>query len=720
MRAVALAVLGPPAPEKKALVPLNSSAAVQFLQWGNNPAIELDDEGAVAFATAYYAFVAMRWRAEKFAEAPLIVVEVNREDGTEEWLPDHELAPVFEEPSLDFDMRELLARTSHYVDSTGAAIWILDKDRTKRVSRIQPFSQREFEVKSTKDRIRGEFVVQTGKGPKTFAAEDVVYFSEINPATWTTGLSLVDVAARWLRLGERARQTVWELLNNSAWPSIISIPDKDWNPDPESDDLEHYKQELRSYGRTKGQPFVALGGGSVQVVAPPIKDLVPADILARVESAVSAIFGVPAIVLQFQVGMENSPWSQMAQARRMGYDDTIAPRWQRWGGAITRTVLRPIDDNPNHFVRFDTSEIAALQRDRTEAATQAALMSGVASVNERRDILGLEPDPDPAADEIPELRNAKISAELLKRPPAAGDGTGGGNANDANAQAADLTDEQKFVVGLLEEGRTIAGWRPGIKAASRGDATLRRLAREQAEFHWEIMSAQQLLIDADEITALAHRTLVPGPEVEEAKARKGPPTPDSRKRFMAAVAGYLKDESKPRWGKVMAPLTVQEATRAATFVAADLAFDFALVQPGVVKFAAQETGFLITNVSETTRQFVADELARGVAAGDSVSKIAGALQEGSGFSRARAKLIARTELVRTQSGASVAAAEEHSKATGIKYESVWRTAGDGRVRDEHVPMDGEVTGVGQKFSNDLEYPSEPNCRCVVLIREVSA
>lgn len=703
------------------LLPKNGRLAARFVQWGDNAPVELDGEMATAIATAFYAFVAMRWRAEKLSEAPLMVAQIDQEDGSEAWLPEHELAPLLEMPSRDYDMGDLLARTSHYVDRTGAAIWIVDGDMAGRPGRLTPFSQDDFEVRSRDGLIYGEFRVKTARGEETFLPEQVVYFAEPNAADWKKGTSLVHVAARWLQLGERARSTVWELLDNAVWPSLVSIPDPSWNPDKPM--LEAYKQELRAYGAQKGQPFVALGGGQVQIVMPPIKDLIPADILSRVESAIASIFGVPAIVLQFQVGMENSPWSQMAQARRMAYDDTIVPRWRRWERIITRSLLRQVDEDATRVIRFDRTEIPALQRDRTEAATQAALMASTTSLNERRMLLGYEPSDDPAADEIPELRNRTLLSGL------GGFGSGGASGGARSEGAAGTEEEDPDEEGLDEEQKALR--RAGLegrgvvllkarrspafsrKNTSRTAASLRRIQREAMEFAWEVNAASLLLQDMAAIAQLADRFLVEVPEQKAADRA-------STRRFLQAVTGYLKGESEPSWRRAMEPLVLDSASRGAEYIAADLLVDFALVQPGAVAFAAREAGFLVTQVSKTTKQFVNDTVQAGLADRLSVQNIAKALQEGAGFSRDRARLIARTEVGRTQNGAAVEAVKEYSDRSGLKFEKVWRTALDDRVRDEHELMEGEAVPVDGTFSNGLEYPNEPNCRCVALIREVSA
>ena len=68
---------------------------------------------------------------------------------------------------------------------------------------------------------------------------------------------------------------------------------------------------------------------------------------------------------------------------------------------------------------------------------------------------------------------------------------------------------------------------------------------------------------------------------------------------------------------------------------------------------------------------------------------------------------------------------ERAEKMGIKLKQVWLAALDGRTRDSHRKLDGEKISVGEKFSNGLRFPGDPqgaahevwNCRCT-LIAEV--
>lgn len=653
-----------------------------------------------SLALVAYWYVATRWRAQKIAEAPLMVAEEDQDDGTEEWLADHDLAGVLESPSPDYDMGELLERTSRYLDDGAEAIWLIDQDRAGRPARITPFKRGEFTVLRTKDRLFGQFRVRLANGEETFDAEEVCYFRDSFEGWGNDGRSRLDVAMSWLRLGERARQVVRDLLDNSVWPSGVIIPDKDWNPD--EDTYNQYKQDLTEYAKDKGRPFVALGGGQFIQLAARIRDLIPEELLNRVESVVSAISGVPAIVLQFQVGMENSPWSQMEQARRMAYDDTIQPSWRKIERVLTRQLLRVHDEDVTHFIRFDRSSIPALQENKQEAATIAALLSRMASLNERRVMVGLEPSPDPKADEIPEL-----TTPLL--PP----GFGGPPAADEE----DDTDEEDEAA---DEEKKKAKERKARRKKMEHKMRIASLVRDMAQGAvptWKATALRLLRQDMEEIASIVDAYLV-GPEKMSGKSIQFKDR--AKQRVMTAVVGYLKNSSEKAWGKASTPLLVQAAERSTAVIAVDLGVSYNVLHPTIVRFAQAETAWLVTNVSNTTKEHIAGIISAGIEEGRTTGEIKKLIEESTAFNAERAQLVARTETTRAYNGGPQKALTEYGRSTGRVFTKTWSGSLDDRERDEHLAMEGETVGIEEPFSNGLQYPAEPNCRCAVLHNEVEA
>lgn len=141
---------------------------------------------------------------------------------------------------------------------------------------------------------------------------------------------------------------------------------------------------------------------------------------------------------------------------------------------------------------------------------------------------------------------------------------------------------------------------------------------------------------------------------------------------------------------------------------------FDVLTSGVVDYIENHTGEAVQGITDTTRTALQALIESGVENGDSSATIAKSLQTQFGdWSKARAQLIARTEVTTAFSAAHQLSAEQLSSEADLEMVKTWRSAHDSRVRDAHAAMDGETVGMDEAFSNGLEYPSEPNCRCTL-------
>lgn len=111
-------------------------------------------------------------------------------------------------------------------------------------------------------------------------------------------------------------------------------------------------------------------------------------------------------------------------------------------------------------------------------------------------------------------------------------------------------------------------------------------------------------------------------------------------------------------------------------------------------------------------------LAEGVAAGESIPKLASRVRESAGTTAPRATTIARTEVI----GASNKSSIEVLRATGLVASKRWIATFDHRVRLTHIAAHGQVVPVGSTFTvggAELDYPGDftgppeevINCRC---------
>lgn len=126
---------------------------------------------------------------------------------------------------------------------------------------------------------------------------------------------------------------------------------------------------------------------------------------------------------------------------------------------------------------------------------------------------------------------------------------------------------------------------------------------------------------------------------------------------------------------------------------------------------------------EVLKKRIANNLSRGIATASDYKVIARNIAADSNVGFNRAMRITRTEGNRI-SNESAYDASMSAKDKGADVLKSWDAALDGRTRESHARVDGEIRELDEKFSNGLKYPGDSaggaaevvNCRCALLQR----
>lgn len=126
---------------------------------------------------------------------------------------------------------------------------------------------------------------------------------------------------------------------------------------------------------------------------------------------------------------------------------------------------------------------------------------------------------------------------------------------------------------------------------------------------------------------------------------------------------------------------------------------------------------------EKLKKNISAEISRGISQGLMYSEIAKNISRYAGISINNAMRIARTEGHRIQCNAGMNACNK-AKEKGADVVKQWDSTLDGRTRDSHRVLDGEIKELDEKFSNGLMFPGDSsgrasevvNCRCALLQR----
>lgn len=645
-----------------------------------------------AGVTSAYAFAALDWRATRIGEAPLFVA-LDTDEGAE-WIKDHELSRFFANPRPDMSMGEILGITQRYRDTSGAALWKMDRDRAGRFGAIVPFSAWEFRVKQSPGLIFGEYSINVRGNYVPVKREDVVHFRDLFGTSWTEPTSRLEVALQNVNLGHDVTRMLTNYMRRAMFPGGVISPDPKWDPDDQT--WQKWKDAVRAWhsGPARaGESLAVKGGTTFTRAALGMADLVPSEVLDRVEAAIGSIFGIPPIVLGWALGLRNSPWSQAEQMESQAYSNTVVPIWTGIAETLTRTLLSAEDREKGLRIMFDTSAVRALQEDDEERARVAAMNARIWTLDESRVYTGME--------KIGGEKGDTLVADLAFAAMPTG-----GNADDPNADDDAEDDEEEDEVE---------------DAAAEADAKIRkraraRIARKAAkaiwsdfdtatkanEPSWEAAVYAELQQQRSDVMKLATKTL------EQAKAIDR----DSADEFQMALGDMLK-KAQPRMKAVVHPLLLSTGGQAVRALSSRIGVGFDLLQPGLNAYAAREADFLVGVMGETTGQLVAAAVQKGLREGDTIGRMVERLGELPAFTQDRAKLVARTETTRAWNGAQRGSLSAYAKESGRVAVKTWLSSQDARVREEHAALDGEQKGIDEPFSNGLQSPGEPNCRCTL-------
>ena len=127
-----------------------------------------------------------------------------------------------------------------------------------------------------------------------------------------------------------------------------------------------------------------------------------------------------------------------------------------------------------------------------------------------------------------------------------------------------------------------------------------------------------------------------------------------------------------------------------------------------VEWARRRSGEMVKQVSETTRQAVADLTAQALEEGWSNDALADALDSSDVFGEDRADRIARTETAMADVQGNLIGWQESGLVSGKE----WLVA-DANECDLCADLNGEIAPLDEEFP-DGDPPLHPNCRCTVL------
>ena len=634
--------------------------------------------------------------AKTLARAPFKVYTGDQEDTTSEW------ARLFTRPNPYISRYQLFEATAAWLQNNGECIWTFGAEYSTGVpSQIIVGNPGRFKHTLSKDEseiVLWEYEHKEKKIP--YLPSEVIHFKEWNKWDQWRGKNPCVALIEEMNQDVKGNKSNTALLDNNFIVPGILTSDQRMSPKQAKEHKAEWRRQHK--GASKHYDIAVLYGGmQYQQIGLNPADMQYLDMKKWNRDLVLARIGVPLGV----VGLsgENTPLSgeEKTASMKMFWQETIIPIEKSIQDKLEYDLFSKSGVGGRRYGEFDNSEIPELQADLNAKATREDLQirNGSRTINQLREADGLEPVP---WGDMPPGAGPAMPQVDSRKPP----------AEDTRGIQGDL---RKF----FQAEETIG--------TGKGNPLYTTTYRNK--HWWDVIDQWENIEDSYRKQIQAWFRAQRG-AILDALYTKGL-LPAARKDI-DSLSEFFDDDYWKAQESALQNFSIESFIQAMEATGAQLAGLFSDL--GVSStFDIYDTRAIelletrvnkgsLANVSNTMRGQLRDQIQAGIEGGFTEDQMADGIRSVYNRASSRAATIARTEI----GGVINDSRMESFKEVGYKKHS-WLSAQDGSVRQppedefDHS-IDGEIAVIGEKFSNGLRYPNDPegdagnviNCRCLTL------
>ena len=332
------------------------------------------------------------WIARTFPEAPVTVIT---EDGMDH---DHDMLKVIRKPNDFYSGLTLEMATIISFIIAGNAYWVKIRNGMLAVKQLWYVPHWLMEPKwpdGGKEYI-SHYNYHTGGKVVPLEIEDVVHFRYgLDPRNIRLGLSPLGSAMREVFTDDEAANFTAALLKNLGIPGLLVNP-KEGGVMPEDKEAVKEWFKTKFAGDRRGEPLVMGGPTEIKQLGFSPTELDLGKLRQIPEERVCALLGIPAAVVGFGTGLEQTKvGATMSEMREMAYESCIIPTQRLIASELENQLLPDFEPNLNKaHVGFDLSNVRVLQDDQNKlfARWDKVVKGGWVLVSEGRRAVGLDVD----------------------------------------------------------------------------------------------------------------------------------------------------------------------------------------------------------------------------------------------------------------------------------------------------------------------------------------
>ncbi|MDI9639712.1 phage portal protein [Kamptonema cortianum] len=263
--------------------------------------------------------------------------------------------------------RRLLAAIVYSRMLDGNAYLLKVRNRSGRLIGLDwiPHGSIEPVAKTGSPGVIDHYVVKGKDKDSIYEPNDIIHDTDgIDPDCPVKGLSRLKSVMRHIMTDNQIAAYSQAILKNPV-PSLL-ITAKNEGQKLTQDDADYLAGKMTEVARgdRAGSVIVPTFPADVTPIGYKPDDLTIESLNKLPEQRITAVFGIPAMVLGLGGGLDRSTYSNIKEAREAATEEFLVPLWQDIAGTLTEQLLPEFESGEVQRVWFDLSSVGTLQEDR--------------------------------------------------------------------------------------------------------------------------------------------------------------------------------------------------------------------------------------------------------------------------------------------------------------------------------------------------------------------
>jgi len=308
------------------------------------------------------------------------------EGGTSE-INNSPFAMLLKYPNPEHDWYTWLERAVTYLQVSGNVYVYKERARTNRISALWLLRPDRVSIVPQDRGVNSYSYVIDGKEYE-IPATDIAHLALPNPAGDVYGLAPLHVLAKTINLDSLMTDFAKTYFTNSGVPSgLLKIKRRLTS----QDEANRIRSRWRStFGGSSGMHQVAVldDDAEYQAMASSPKDMALTELHNLTESRICSVFGVPPILISANVGLQRSTFSNYKEARFSFHSETLEPLINRFLRFFNYCLVPEFPNSGE--VMVDLSDMRSFLDDKDSTTTRATNLfnAGIITLNEARELVG--------------------------------------------------------------------------------------------------------------------------------------------------------------------------------------------------------------------------------------------------------------------------------------------------------------------------------------------